>query len=517
MKISLLHKVITIGFVVILVASFATILMAQEDERPAIGVRFGEADNGIVVEAVMFGSSADEAGLEKGDIITAIDGEPITSRNVADVLNNYSPGDVVTLSVIRDDETLEIELTLGSATVGGRTEALRIPRQNRPFIGVTVEQVDEGLLITSVQDDSPASAVDLQVDDVIVAVNGTTLTTQDEIVAILAEMSIGDEISIEILRGDETVSVDVTLGERPQVETSRAPRLFASPTDGDIGISITEDGITLHSLSEESALFEAGLREGDTITAINGEAFSIDGMRVMLEAAVSGDDLTLTIMRDDETIDLEIGADVAQTLFMGGFAFGRNIMPNDFNFRINPRGNNGRGGNFNFDIRPNRGIQLGVQFVSLNESVAEEYETDQTTGAYVVEVLPDSLAEEAGLQIGDVITVVSGDVIDEERTLRDRISAYEPGDTITLEVMRDGEAMEVEITFPAPVESSDASGEFGFAIPQDELFTFGMPGAFGEIMVFPEFGNAFMFPNFDGGIFEFHELPELEIFAGPQI
>jgi membrane-associated protease RseP (regulator of RpoE activity) len=225
--------------------------------------------------------------------------------------------------------------------------------------------------------------------------------------------------------------------------------------------------------------------------------------------------MTVTIERGDETLDIELSVDVAQTLFGGGFAFGREIMPDNFNFRINPRGFDGRSNNFT--IRPNQGIQLGVQFVSLNESSAEEYDTDQTSGAYVAEVLAGSLAEEAGLQVGDVIIAVSGDVIDEERTLRDRILAYEPGDTITLEVIRDGETMEVEITFPAPIESSDAGSEFGFALPQGDIFTFGMPEGFEDIMIFPEFGNGFALPDFQGRIFEFDELPEFEFFADPQI
>jgi putative serine protease PepD len=60
------------------------------------------------------GSPAAKAGLQPGDLITAIDGKPVTSTDqfIAS-LDNYSPGDVVTLTVKRGGRTLSIKVTLG--------------------------------------------------------------------------------------------------------------------------------------------------------------------------------------------------------------------------------------------------------------------------------------------------------------------------------------------------------------------------------------------------------------------
>lgn len=74
---------------------------------------------------------------------------------------------------------------------------------------------------------------------------------------------------------------------------------------------------------------------------------------------------------------------------------------------------------------------------------------DEADGAQVYMVLPGSPADEADLTIGDVITAVNDEVVDEEHTLFDRIRAYEPGDTVTLTVLRDGETLTVEITLVA--------------------------------------------------------------------
>ncbi|HLU08251.1 MAG TPA: PDZ domain-containing protein, partial [Oceanobacillus sp.] len=81
------------------------------------------------------------------------------------------------------------------------------------------------------------------------------------------------------------------------------------------------------------------------------------------------------------------------------------------------------------------------------------------------EVLPNSPAENAGLQEHDIITAVNGDVVDAERTLRDRLFAYEPDDTITLDVLRDGETIQIEVTLGQPELASDLMPFFNFEIP----------------------------------------------------
>jgi 2-alkenal reductase len=82
---------------------------------------------GVYVHVVTPGSPADEAGLiggsrttsipglsAGGDLIIAIDGQPVLT--FSDMLNylisNKSPGDKVNLTVLRDDKTIEVELTL---------------------------------------------------------------------------------------------------------------------------------------------------------------------------------------------------------------------------------------------------------------------------------------------------------------------------------------------------------------------------------------------------------------------
>ncbi len=65
-------------------------------------------------EPVVAGSPADEAGLQAGDIVTAVEALAVDRHNPLDLqVLRFAPGDTVTLEVLRDGETLELEATLG--------------------------------------------------------------------------------------------------------------------------------------------------------------------------------------------------------------------------------------------------------------------------------------------------------------------------------------------------------------------------------------------------------------------
>jgi len=69
---------------------------------------------GLVVIHVAEGSPAEEGGLLPSDIIVAIDGTEITHFDqFAGIIRSYDPGDGITLSVFRDSEVLELDITLG--------------------------------------------------------------------------------------------------------------------------------------------------------------------------------------------------------------------------------------------------------------------------------------------------------------------------------------------------------------------------------------------------------------------
>lgn len=82
----------------------------------SISERYGMSQ-GALVESVDESSCAAKAGLEKGDIITAMDGQTvISSAELVEAKKNYKAGDTVTLEVERNGEKLELTLTFDEDT-----------------------------------------------------------------------------------------------------------------------------------------------------------------------------------------------------------------------------------------------------------------------------------------------------------------------------------------------------------------------------------------------------------------
>jgi len=102
--------------------------------RPWIGVRYVlvdrqleadrdlSVDHGVLIDAgangspaVIPGSPAEEAGLQEGDIVVAVDGDPVDAdHDLSTRILPHVPGDTVHLSVVRGGETFEVTVTLGT-------------------------------------------------------------------------------------------------------------------------------------------------------------------------------------------------------------------------------------------------------------------------------------------------------------------------------------------------------------------------------------------------------------------
>lgn len=69
----------------------------------------------------------------------------------------------------------------------------------------------------------------------------------------------------------------------------------------------------------------------------------------------------------------------------------------------------------------------------------------QTGGALISDVIPQSGAWKAGIEIGDIIEFINGESIIQFEDLRLQIAQYRAGDTLNVGIVREGEAMEVEV------------------------------------------------------------------------
>ncbi len=87
---------------------------------------------------------------------------------------------------------------------------------------------------------------------------------------------------------------------------------------------------------------------------------------------------------------------------------------------------------------------LGVAYQLINKDIADIRGLPQ--GAFVQRIVEDSPAEKAGIKRGDIITKFAGSQISEEQTLATIISKYKVGDSVEIEVFRDGKTLTLKAT-----------------------------------------------------------------------
>jgi S1-C subfamily serine protease len=83
--------------------------------NPAIAAQLGiQAKEGVVIARVVPGSPAEKAGLQVREVITEVDGTPLTGEStLAQIINEHKPGDTLTLTVLKGTQQSTVKLTLG--------------------------------------------------------------------------------------------------------------------------------------------------------------------------------------------------------------------------------------------------------------------------------------------------------------------------------------------------------------------------------------------------------------------
>ncbi len=85
--------------------------------NPAIAAQIGaDQPYGAVVMDVVAGSGAARAGLQQGDVITAIDGQQLKEESaLPEAISTHKPGDKVKFTILRDSQPQDVTVTLGQA------------------------------------------------------------------------------------------------------------------------------------------------------------------------------------------------------------------------------------------------------------------------------------------------------------------------------------------------------------------------------------------------------------------
>jgi serine protease Do len=112
---------------------------------------------------------------------------------------------------------------------------------------------------------------------------------------------------------------------------------------------------------------------------------------------------------------------------------------------------------------------LGVQMQDISEELAKAFDIESGRGAVVTRVIKDSAAAEAGLEVGDVILSIHGTKLVNADTLRNTIGLLMVGQTVELDILRDGE----EMTLSATVKETQKQAQKAAAHPKLRGASFG--------------------------------------------
>jgi len=229
----------------------------------------------------------------------------------------------------------------------------------------------------------------------------------------LIPATIGDSSTVQV--GDDVVAIGNALGQFQNTVTSGIISGYGRSVQASADSGGSDDGFGLSSETENlDDLFQtdAAINEGNS----GGPLVNLNGQVIGINTAIASNSQNI------------------------GFA----IPINDAKGLINQVLKTGK-----FSVP-----YLGVRYIPLTADVADEYNLSTQNGAFIApssdptqpSVVSGSPADNAGLQINDIITQLNGINIDQTHSLTSLLDQFVPGDKISLTILRNGQTLHVNVT-----------------------------------------------------------------------
>jgi serine protease Do len=162
-----------------------------QDVTPALAKAFNGQTDGALVGEVTPNSPASKAGLKQGDIITAVNGQPVPNAGqLRSRIGMLDPNNTATLKVWRDGKTLDVPVTLGQFPTNEERASVNTQDSENALQGVSVENLTpdtaqqlklspatKGVVVDTVSPSSRAADAGLQPGDVIQQVNHQSVSS----------------------------------------------------------------------------------------------------------------------------------------------------------------------------------------------------------------------------------------------------------------------------------------------------------------------------------------------------
>ena len=204
------------------------------------------AATGVIVEEVATDSPAEKAGIRKGDAIVEFDGERVRSvRQLTRLVQETPAGRTVPAVLQRDGQRTSVSVTpvddgrfsFQGFDELGREFRLAVPRiapppawnfdglVGRSRLGISIESLSpqlaeyfgtkDGVLVSSVSDDSAAAKAGIKAGDVITSFNGSAVGDPQELRRRIQSLNDGDEFTVSVMRDRKPLTLKGK-AERPE-------------------------------------------------------------------------------------------------------------------------------------------------------------------------------------------------------------------------------------------------------------------------------------------------------------
>jgi len=168
-------------------------------------------------------SPAKKAGIEAGDVITAVDGAPIKdARDLAKRIGSMAPKASVKLAIWHKGAEKSVTLTLGELPNQQQAQAGSDQQDSQspvPRLGLSLAPAkgagagNEGVVVTAVDPNGPAAEQGIKAGDVITNVGGTSVSTPSDVQKQLGQLQKAGKHSVlmRVKSGDTTHFVALPL------------------------------------------------------------------------------------------------------------------------------------------------------------------------------------------------------------------------------------------------------------------------------------------------------------------
>jgi serine protease Do len=181
---------------------------------------------------------------------------------------------------------------------------------------------DFGAMISDVTADSPAAKAGLQVEDIVLSIDGEPVDGLPRLAFQLFTRSAGDVVRLKVQRGKDLYTADVAVTERAhdfdRLTDLVDPQRSLIAKLGVLGVDITDANAAMAASlrvpsgvvvvghpKDEGQSSESGLTTGDAIHGINGVAVtSVDHLRAAVDALTPGQAVVLQIERNGQFVFL---------------------------------------------------------------------------------------------------------------------------------------------------------------------------------------------------------------------